>query len=212
MSVFSIQDTDGNHWMLSATTDIRINKPSKVTSHPVVRGEDAVDNIVNSNVTITFDGVITDIQTIVVDTQDGSEFIQQGAGSTGLSSRSTLVREFVTNIDRIRESKQLVTVFYDSNLEAFRDCAITSFELSKDFTVANGYRVTLMFEQVRLISPATVTISRDDQTEPDVTQSRTNSGGSNTEEIPSRSLFGSGVISINDALAPATTNPTQGGT
>ena len=131
--------------------------------------------------------MITDIQTVQLETS-GQPTTQQLEEDSINRNRLTVVRDFVEAIDSIRVNKELVTVFYDDNLQAFQNCIITQFDLSKNKEVRSGYNVTLTMEQVRLTEPVEVTVTADEQADANVTQAQTRSEGSNTEQVPTQSI------------------------
>ena len=52
---------------LTATTDINIQRPNSVTKHPLESGDTVTDNVVNQNIMISFDGMISEIKVSLLD-------------------------------------------------------------------------------------------------------------------------------------------------
>lgn len=170
MSIFYIDSENEGIFELTSTSDIRVTQSSRATKHALESGDSATDNIVNENTGISFSGIISDI--IRLNPED------QGANS------QRDVEGFITSLRRLRNSKELFTVYYDDREFGVADnCYLTSIDHERNSTTGRAYNLTLSFEQVRVVRPANITVTRDTQSSPDDTQGETRSGGSNTEDV-----------------------------
>jgi hypothetical protein len=189
---FTILDVRNNLWALSSTSDCTVSYPTTTTSHKVESGSRVIDNTTNNNVTITFNGVISQVATLsLIDV----------VYARGVE----IVPSFIEAIKTIRNNKESVTVSVDERFESFSGCVITDFETNRTASTGLGYSVRISFEQNRKAERASVTVERDVQAIPDVTESKTNSEGGNTETKPSGTLL---IQGTNFVLTPS--NPAGG--
>lgn len=190
MADFTILDIRDSLWALSSTEECTISYPTATSSHKVESGSNVIDNTTNKNITITFNGIISQIATLdLVDVV--------------YASGVDIVPSFINAIKTIRDGHEFVTVAVDERFDTFSDCVITSFETTRTATTGLGYSVRMTFEQSRITERASVTVERDSQASPDVTEAKTSSEGGNTETKESGTLLiqtGSAVLTITDPL------------
>lgn len=170
MSVFYIDSKKEGIFELTSTSDIRVVQSSNATKHALEGGDTATDNIVNQNTEVSFNGIISDI-------------LRLNPEDSGANSQRN-VEGFITSLRRLRDNKELFTVYYDDReFGVAENCYITNISLDRSSTTGAAYQVGLSFEQVRVVKPANITVTRDTQASPDDTQGKTTSGGSNTEDV-----------------------------
>ena len=194
MAVFYIDSPTFGILELTATTDINIQRPNSVTKHPLESGDTVTDNVVNQNIMISFDGMISEIKSLPL-------------GPRNLRNQQRTVRDYIGTLSRLRDSKELFTVFYDTRFEPFRNCVIRSVDESRNASTGTAYNIKLAFEQVRLSARAELVEVRR-QTAPNVTSEQTSASNTTTVEqtLPTRSLLG-GVL-----FGDASTGGGTGGT
>lgn len=200
-------DTNEGILVLTSTSNIKVVQDSRATQHPLESGDTASDNIVNNNTRISFQGVISQIVSFSL------SYSEEGGQAPSVNTNQRTVEDYINTIRRVRDSKEPFTVYYDSRSFGFaNDCYITNLSIERDASTGLGYRVDLSFEQIRVVNPANVTVTRDNQAEPDDTQSKTTSGGSNTEEESTGDWTdGKIVISEFDLLFGSGEPPIEGG-
>lgn len=151
---------------LTATTEISVSTNNSVTKHKLESGVDVADHVVNENVTVTLNGVISDIKRY----------------SSGNSDASSLnVQDYYNLLTQIRDSKQPFTVVYDVRFPALKNCVFTAVNKVRTSETGTGYRVTISITQLRLSERSEQTVRRDNQANPNLTQSETGSRNSETE-------------------------------
>lgn len=190
MSVFYI-DTSEGVFELTSTSSIRVVESSRATDHPIEDGERATDNIVNENLSVTFDGVISDIKRISTDEEDNQRSVE----------------DFILSLRKVRNNKELFTLYYDDReFGVAENCLITNVQYERQAREGRGYKVNLSFKQLRVVEQANVTTTLDNQTDPDKTQGKTDSSGNNTESVEDQ--FGEDVLilseikTIGDLISP----------
>lgn len=175
MAIFYIDSPTEGILELTSTTDIQVNETSTPSKHKLETGESITDNVVVDNISVTFSGIISDVRRIYqVTTQDDGRQAEVF---------SDPVDGYISALRRIKNTKQLFTVRYDSRFPAFTNCVLTSLSAIRDAQTGLGYRISLSFEQVRLSGRARLSVSRSLQANPDVTQEETNSGVNNQEQM-----------------------------
>jgi len=139
--------TNEEAFSMDATLQVSRVLNSRVTEFPVEDGGFASDNIVNTGDEISFSGVITDINS-----------------STGEDISSV---EFISKIEKIRNSKQIVSVSVGltegagNPIRVINSCVLlnASFKQDPENGIAGGtlssYKVSLSFKKIRIIAPAT---------------------------------------------------------
>lgn len=174
MAVFYINSPTEGIIELTSTTDIKINETSTVSKHPLETGDSIVDNVVVDNITVAFNGVISDIRSIF-----RSNTFDDGVPAQAFENP---VEGVINSLRNIKNTKQLFTVHYDRRFASFRNCVLTSLSLDKNAQTGLGYNINLSFEQVRITGRADISVSRELQQKPDDTQGKTNSGPNNQKK------------------------------
>lgn len=183
MSFFYIDSPSEGILRLTSTTKVNIREDAKATSHPIEDGSEVTDNVVNSNASISFNGIISDIKSFSPYLTSGTSFNDQKS-----------VQDYISALRRIKDKKERFTVYFDSRFSGFNDCIITEFSLDTDSNTFKAYQVQLGFKQLRVARRARITVTEDTNA-----QQKQDKDSSNTERVgvdpdaPERSIFGQGV-------------------
>lgn len=174
MATFYIQDPIEGILELTSTASITVTESSSTTKFKVEDGFNISDNITTENIKISFSGVISDVRSLSLVGNDQDPQAQP-FGNRG-------VKNFIDSIRRIKESKSVFNVVYDTRLGVIDNCVLTSLVISKDAKLGLGYSVELAFEQIRVSSRGVIRVELTQQANPDLTQEKKSGGDNSTEK------------------------------
>lgn len=191
MATFYIDSPEYGVLELTSTTSIKVVDTTTLAKHKLESGREIVDNAVNNNKQISFNGIISQIRKLSVGLSDAR------GNQINNSGNIDPVQKYINTLYKIRDEKLSFSVIYDSRFPAAKDCMITSLTKDRDSSTGTSYNISLSLEQYRFSTAANITVERDNQVNPDLTQDVTNSDGSNTEEAgPALTLLGGGLAGI----------------
>lgn len=174
------------YYELSVTTDVIINYAGNPTQHPVEDGTVITDQIQNQNVSLSFQGLITDIKNVTL----GPIITRpQGQNQQLVTQAQRSVADNLEGLVRIRNSRSLVTVYYDFRQPPLENCAFTSLNFERDAGTGTSYRASISFQQVQLSERAKLVTQPTPQPEvEDQVEGKTNSSSNSTEEVEVKEL------------------------
>jgi len=152
MSIYYIQtNLNGNKiFSLDSTSSVEVQDNGRATSYALESGKDVADHYVNSNVMVSFSGIITDIK------------------SATLSQEST--KDFLRDLRELKQTGTPFTVFAGNNLEKIDNCVIQSLSIkqnSKNGTVVregkhiSSFVIEWTAKQIKFGSKAKITTAAD---------------------------------------------------
>ena len=171
MSTFWLIASDGI-LELTSTSEVQINYPNTVTKHKMESGATATDHIINENMEVSFSGVISEIRRINFSPNDNAD--QKVVVGTQQDFQQS-VQDYITMLEKIRDSKTLFSLFYDDRLPAADNCLLSNVRLIRDSSLGTSYKVSIDISQIRLSARAK-TVELKKQTSPNDTGSLTSSG------------------------------------
>ncbi len=147
MATFYFYDPTGDAedvYSLSATTDIKLTYPAKITSSAVEDGSSLADNTFLDPATATFTGVITSV------------------GKVG--AEGTLVPPaWLDAVRQLRRSKKPLTMV--AHTELLQNCLIGNLELSKTKEEGlSGWKISISFKEIRLSERARLVYIKEPKT------------------------------------------------
>lgn len=167
MSIFYFTTPDNREYELSCTTNVTVNQPAVITKSPVESGKSIIDNYYLDNTTISFSGVITNVTVMGQD-----------------ANRKRDVDTWISDIETIRRSKDLLVVHYDTN-KIVTNCVITRFDISKTKDQGkSGWQCTLVFQEVDISERARLTTVPEAKKEvKDATDPKSKTSSNNKKEV-----------------------------
>ena len=177
MSIYYIKnEKDGNIFTLDSTSDMEIMDNGSATSIPIESGKPVSDHYVNDNVTIRFNGTISDVKAISV---DGDNRIK----STQL---------FLEGLRSLKASGLPFTIHTGANSGLFENCVLESLAIkqsNKNGTLVRGdkeissYKISFTAKQIRFGSRADLVRVTDEVIEKTVGEEREKAGGKKSTEL-----------------------------
>lgn len=169
-----LKDEDAEVFQLTCTTDFKVVYPSEVSSHPVVDRREVTDNYIRKNVTVTVNGLLSEIKNYLMSRNEKPQ-------------RS--VRESLDFLLRIRDNGETFTLHLEDQLKPLVDCVFTSLTFNKESSYGSSYDVTIEIKQILPSKQVSLVLERFTQKENDQAGSKTNSGGAGTKEVGSFTSF-----------------------
>jgi len=186
------------YFELSVTTDVNLSYMGNPTQHPVEDGTVITDQIQNRNVSLSFQGLITDVKNITIGPIIASTDDQNQQLITQ-SQRS--VEDNLEGLVRIRNSRRLFSVYYDFRQPPVDNCVFTNLSFDRDPETGGAYRASMDFQQVQLSERARVVTQPEPQ--PSVenqVEGKTNSSSNSTDEATTEELRESILLRTSGSL------------
>ena len=199
---FYIQDDEDNFYELTLTSSITINYPTSSTDHPVEDGFNVSDNVVNGNVTINYEGLLSNIINYSLRDPQSHGTVQQ-------------------NIERLlslRDSRKPFTVNYDSRetqkdslMPALNNCVFTDLRFSRASGEGDSYKVKIGVKQLIISKQAElITMIEPAPSVKNQAESLKESSSNNTSRTTIRRTGAlSGTISLFEDITGTTKLPSE---
>ena len=192
MTIFYIQSESEGVLELTTTVDINVTEPSTITRYRMESGSTVTDNVVNGNLQISFDGLISQVVRIIEGQVGGS--ISNLAGELReqqvvQNSSQRTVQDYITALRRLKDSRELFRVHYDDRLPVADNCLMKNVSFDRNPQTGQAYNVSIQFEQVRLSQGASFT-ELPVQRNPDLNEGETTTSDNSTVDgtVPTRTL------------------------
>lgn len=177
MSIYYIFTQDGNIYELDATREIAQVSSGKLSEHPLSDLTSASDHYINYNDMFSLEGSISDIKSV----------------SSEAAGRNTY--DFITNLQRIKDTKQSFRLVYRKFQEGFSavqfadGCFFESliFRQNLQYGHANGFNsfdVSMSIKKTKLASQTVLEILPGELVEDVVVEEPEEAKGGNTEALP----------------------------
>lgn len=159
MSIYYIEfitDSGKNLFSFDATTEITVTDDGSATSFPLESGEDIADHYVNSNITVSFSGRISDIKA------------RSRSANTELN-KST--ETFLSELRLLKKQAIPFKIYMGSNIAPVNNCVFESLNIKQDRNVGtksfagraiSSFDISFTAKQIRFGSRAETIVVRDE--------------------------------------------------
>jgi len=139
---------------LSATTDIAISVPSKVSAYAIEDGSTVTDNIITKNETLSMSGIVTDVSQSSGLSPIGAlidVITQQEQGDSDIEE----VEDYIRTLSLAISNKETFSVHFSDKLAYIPNCVITNFTYKKTNTLGGeAWLVSLSLKAIRIAKRA----------------------------------------------------------